>query len=419
MGSGAPLIRPGPRVLILLMLMSLLPRSPLIAVACAALLLTGCAGISVETLVWEPPTRIERGRVALRSDVAPALAAEVAEEAEAFLARLESWSGRAESEGVQVYLFKSYVDFQARMKSQGEGVTYLSADPPLIGLPLWPFASTQEVSTIYAKAVTRAVGSDWRYRLRHELVHVFFREAEGLERDWLWEGIADYLANDGDRGDGLKAQRFLVLQRALADDRLTPLERLRSSRVNASQPSAELLYADSWSLVYALLKLTEPAVQRAALAWFKDGAPGGLDDVLTPFDLDLAAIDRLRRRWIGEAFCFLEAEAAAAERNPLLREGDVLLAANAIALGPIFHKADLRLRLFRLLTLGSVATARRPLRLYILRAGRPAVLSSGVGRFSGLHWRLTVRRAQVPDASWPPGLPSGVVDRLRDPDFYR
>ncbi|MDF1666861.1 MAG: hypothetical protein P1V97_34245 [Planctomycetota bacterium] len=318
---------------------------------------------------------------------------EVLQEATKFLNGVESWLEKDDKQLVQIYLFKSYKDFQKTMKAKGEGITYYGCCQPVVAIPHWPM-EFEDKPDHFVTSVLETVGSDWRFRLRHELIHVVFRDATGLQRDWLWEGVADYFAHGGHLGDGMKAQRFLSLKKAMSDEKLHSFNELRQLRINASRDEADLLYAEAWSVIYTLMNLCGIEVREKMGLWLRDGAPGTLEDALKGTGWTVAKVDALRYGFIVNFRCLIEAGEMARSNVAYesgLRDGDCILQLEGFPIQRISDRKDLGMYLSYLFHPPSSLERYGYARCLIQRNQRLLVLTLPTEVLKTIPWRLTAR----------------------------
>lgn len=318
---------------------------------------------------------------------------EVLQEATSFLKGVEGWLDKDDKQLVQIYLFKSYKHFQKTMKAKGEGITYYGCCQPVVAIPHWPM-EFEDKPDHFVTSVLETVGSDWRFRLRHELIHVVFRDASGLHRDWLWEGVADYFAHEGHLGDGMKAQRFLSLKKAMADEKLHSFDELRQLRINASREEADLLYAEAWSVIYTLMNLCGVEVREKMGLWLKDGAPGTLEDALDGTGWTVAKVDALRYGFIVNFRCLIEAGDLAGldvAYESGLRESDCILQLEGFPIQRISDRKDLGMYLSYLYHPPSSLERYGYARCLIQRKGRLVVVTLPTELLKTIPWRLTAR----------------------------
>lgn len=354
----------------------------------AVLILSSCCQLPP---AWRAPTTLVVGRLQIQTDEDPKLAWEVAQEAEAFLSRLEPWLGKTDQEPIELRFFRSYDDFQERMKAHGEGITYYGCCKPLVGLPRWPL-ELEDLDPDFMEQVLDSVGSDWRFRLRHELVHVIFRRAEGLERDWLWEGVADYFAHEGQLGGGMKAGRFLSLKQR--ERELHSLDELRSFSINASRRQAELLYAEAWSVVYTLMNECGLKLRDEFIAWLKAGAPGELEAVLARAGCTVAQVDERRWAFIARFECFLEATEVPPGGSAWqagLCKGDRLIQLHHLPVNTISSRQSLSLALNYVFDPPEDFVAGEGIPCLVMRPQGFAKVALTRGGLSSVRWQLTAR----------------------------
>lgn len=445
-----------------------MPRAlpSLLLLALFAPALVGCHSLPE----WGGPHHVRDGRITVISDVSPQLAREVHAEARSFLTDLDRWlGGEPDREPLTIYLFSSYDEFQKVMRARGEGITYYGGQQPLVGVPLWPLELDERSHARFLCRVVSIVGADWRHRLRHELVHVRFRKAEGLDRDWLWEGIADTLAHGGPSltggcppsdelasddapgadadpgrviaraahagaspalagrrsrevgGRGLKSQRFLTLKAAWREGRLRSFRDLRRMTINAARPDAELLYAEAWSLVYTLLRGGSTALAQDLRAWLRAGAPGSIETILARHRVATEEVDRRRRELIAGGRCLIEL--GPVHENSLLwnlglREGDEILQLGHHGIGTIQSKRQLGTSLSLLLHPPRRHGEVGPLRCVFRSSRGLQTIGLPAPVVTALDWRLAVRRVTpdpLLDAETPPRRgPASEPEELTD-----
>jgi hypothetical protein len=364
---------------------------------------------------WDAPHKIQSKRVHITSDENPQITREVLQEAEHFLHEIESWLGKTDSNPTQVYLFKSYKNFQSVMKAKGEGITYYGCCEPVVAIPRWPM-ELEDMPGSFVARILKTVGSDWRFRLRHELIHVVFRNSEGLSRDWLWEGVADYFAHGGHLGGGMKAQRFLSLKRALHKNKLHTFDRLRSLRINASRDEADLLYAEAWSVIYTIMNLSGPRSRMVFRRWLKNGAPGDIEDVLESINLTAAQLDAKRLDFIDGFHCLIEAQTVKpgdVAYDLGLRPGDCLLQLEGFPLQKIDDRRDLGMYLSYLFQPPASLIRSGRLQCLLLRDNETMVsLSLSTRLLKYIDWRLTVRSCAIQEIVAKPSYKSKAAQLL-------
>jgi len=345
----------------------------------------GCAPVPR----WSAPSRSTVGRVTVLSDDGPHLTRRVAHEARDFLTRMEDWIGAPAGVGeFEVYLFAGYSDFQRTMRAKGEGITYFGIGSPVVALPVWPLEMKGRRGP-FVRAVLEAVGADWVHRLRHELVHVYFRAADGLDRDWLWEGVADYFSHAG-ASRGMKAQRFLTLRRAYEEERLRPLEELRRVSINAGRSDAQLLYAEAWSVVYTAMNLCGSEVRARFTRYLRGGAKG---PVLAAIGLSDQELDRRRFAFIRDYRCFIEAAGAGETK---LRDGDCLVGVNRKTVTAIRNRGELGSALnflLRPLCPAGRNVGAKSINCLVERGRQLRLIQMSPAAFGSVPWRLTARPA--------------------------
>jgi hypothetical protein len=342
---------------------------------------------------WRAPLRLKTERIQLRSDASKEIAGEVLKEADEFLSEIEDWLETGDDKTVHIYLFKSYKKFQKTMHAKGEGITYYGCSEPVVAIPHWPM-ELDDYSGSFVASILETVGSDWRFRLRHELIHVVFREAEGLDRDWLWEGAADYFAHGGHLGDGMKAQRFLSLKKAFLKGQLHSFTRLRTLPINASRGEADLLYAEAWSVIYTLMNLCGPGMRSRIGEWLRAGAPGTLEEALEGSDWTVAKLDQARLSFINQFQCFIEARPLHPGHSAYemgMREGDCLLQVEGLAVYRIDNRKDLGMYLSFLFHLPMSLEKLGFVRCLVLRGEQIRALALPAGVLKSIRWRLTAR----------------------------
>lgn len=318
---------------------------------------------------------------------------EVLQEATSFLNGVENWLDKDDDQLVQIYLFKSYKNFQKTMHAKGEGITYYGCCQPVVAIPHWPM-EFEDKPDHFVTSVLETVGSDWRFRLRHELIHVVFRDATGLQRDWLWEGVADYFAHGGHEGDGMKAQRFLSLKKALSEEKLHSFEELRKLRINASRDEADLLYAEAWSVVYTLMNLCGVELREKMAVWLREGAPGKLEDALKGTNWTLEKVDALRLGFIINFRCLIEAGDLQNSRVAYeagLRGGDCILQLEGFPIQNIADRKDLGIYLSYLFQPPSALERYGYARCLVQREGRLVMVTLPTETLKVVPWRLTAR----------------------------
>jgi hypothetical protein len=339
---------------------------------------------------WQAPRRVEAAGFRLHTDVEASVVAQVIAESERFRAKLERWSGFRDRGSLALYLFSSYDEFQRVTKARGEGITFYGSGGALVALPLWPLEREFNGSERFVASVVEAVGADWRHRLRHELTHVHYRDSDSIEGDWLWEGLADYLAHDGREG-GLKAQRLLSLKEARRQGRLRSFSELRGMSVNAGCVDAELRYAEAWSYVYTLLDLCGPSIRGAVRSWLSEGATSALEELLAEHRLTLPELERRRLCFIDATSCWLTLARPLDDPSVGLAVGDRLLRLDSQIAGVIHRKGKLGLILSWIYGHGQPPTAEPDLSLLVARG--PALFQVRVARsaLSASSWRLEAR----------------------------
>ena len=342
---------------------------------------------------WNAPTKLETERFRIVSDDTKNMSQEVLDEATSFLEGVEGWLDKEDDQLVQIYLFKSYKNFQKTMNAKGEGITYYGCCEPVVAIPHWPMEFENKPDQ-FVTSILETVGSDWRFRLRHELIHVVFRDAKGLQRDWLWEGVADYFAHGGHLGDGMKAQRFLSLKKARSDSKLHSLKELRELRINASRDEADLLYAEAWSVIYTLMNLCGVEVREKMGLWLKEGAPGKLEDALEGSSWTINKVDAVRIGFIDNFRCLIEAHEIIRSDVAYefgLRDGDCLLQLEGFPIQRISDRKDLGMYLSYLYHPPSSLLRYGYARCLIQRKDRMVVVSLPTMLLKSIPWRLTAR----------------------------
>lgn len=358
--------------------------------------LSGCSSAPK----WSAPIVLHASHLIVKTDENHKLGHEVLRESQAFRTELNEWLGKNDTERLTVCMFRDYLNFKDVMSAKGEGITYFGYGEPVVGLPRWPLKLKPHHCSCYVSEVLSSVGADWRFRLRHELVHVAFRNAHGLDRDWLWEGLADYFAHGGLRGDGIKAQRFLTLRQAANQGQLHSFNQLRKMHVNAGVSNADLRYSESWSFVYSLLNHHGPELRQRVFQWLKRGAPGKIDSVFKEAGVSISDIDQVRRNFIENYACYL-----ALEKPPIketeenlwshapddFQSGDVLLKIWERELGPIESDDQLANSLAYLHFIKNQARPDLAILCEYSRRGDLARKALRQSEFKNWNWQLTVR----------------------------